>query len=192
MARINNLSNSTTAAAEGFSTDTTEAGTDWSFLLLNDSSSLNSEMNALNQAIDSVKSNKVSKDVETALDNVSNIAETLAQTAVNTYRYVLNFRNQPGGQGNPVLAMSEVSSLKEATAARPRGQGYPPVSCWLNIEDMGGKMVPIAPVNLSNAKDVFMEQIETDFQTYRKECGVNVPVETPENIDDTPWSGDES
>jgi len=191
MARINHLSSSTTAAAESFSTATTEAGTDWSFLLLNDSSSLQAEITALDQAIDSVKSNKVSKDVETALDNVNSTAKVLADTAMNTYRYILNFRNQPGGQGNPVLSMSDVSSIKEATAARPRGQGYPPVSCWLNVEDTNGRMVPIAPVNLSNAKDIFMEQIEKDFQAYRKENGVNVPVETPENIDGTPFSGDE-
>jgi len=187
MAKISHLSNSSTAAAGSFSTVATEAGTDWSFLLLNDSSSLKAEINALDQAIDSVKSNKVNKDMEIALENVNNAVKALANTAMNTYRYVLNFRNQPGGQGNPVLSMSEVSSIKEATAARPRGQGYPPVSCWLNVEDNNGRMVPIAPVNLSNAKDLFMEQIEKDFQVYRKENGVNTPVAQSESMDSTPF-----
>ena len=187
MARINHLSNSTTAAAESFSTVAAEAGTDWSFLLLNDSSSLNAEINALDQAIDAIKSNKINKDMEIALDNVNKAVKALATTAMNTYRYVLNFRNQPGGQGNPVLSMSEVSSIKEGVAARPRGQGYPPVSCWLNVEDNNGRMVPIAPVNLSSAKDVFLNQIETDFQAYRKENGVNVPVQTSESMDSTPF-----
>ena len=187
MARINHLSNSTTAAAESFSTVAAEAGTDWSFLLLNDSSSLNAEINALDQAIDAIKSNKINKDMEIALDNVNKAVKTLATTAMGTYRYVLNFRNQPGGQGNPVLSMSEVSSIKEGVAARPRGQGYPPVSCWLNVEDNNGRMVPIAPVNLSSAKDVFLNQIETDFQAYRKENGVNVPVQTSESMDSTPF-----
>ena len=187
MARINHLSNSTTAAAESFSTVAAEAGTDWSFLLLNDSSSLNAEINALDQAIDAIKSNKINKDMEIALDNVNKAVKALATTAMNTYRYVLNFRNQPGGQGNPVLSMSEVSSIKEGVAARPRGQGYPPVSCWLNVEDNNGRMIPIAPVNLSNAKDIFLNQIETDFQAYRKENGVNVPVQTSESMDSTPF-----
>ena len=185
MARINHLSNSTTAAAESFSTVAAEAGTDWSFLLLNDSSSLNTEINALDQAIDAIKSNKINKDMEIALDNVNKAVKALATTAMSTYRYVLNFRNQPGGQGNPVLSMSEVSSIKEGVAARPRGQGYPPVSCWLNVEDNNGRMVPIAPVNLSNAKDIFLNQIETDFQAYRKENGLNVPVQTSESMDST-------
>jgi len=187
MARINHLSSSSAAAAESFSTVAAEAGTDWSFLLLNDSSSLKTEINALDQAIGAVKSNKINKDMEIALDNVNNAVKVLADTAMNTYRYVLNFRNQPGGQGNPVLSMSEVSSIKEGTAARPRGQGYPPVSCWLNVEDNNGRMVPIAPVNLSNAKDLFMEQIEIDFQAYRKEQGVSVSAGTSESMDSTPF-----
>ncbi len=188
MARINHLSNSVTAAAESFSTTAGETGTDWSFPLLNDSSGLKTEINALDQAINSVKSSKINKDMEIALDNVNNAVKVLATTAMNTYRYILNFRNQPGGQGNPVLSMSEVSSIKEGVAARPRGQGYPPVSCWLNVEDINGKMVPIGPVNLSNTKfDAFIEQIETDFRAYRKENGVNVPVETSESMDSTPF-----
>ena len=78
---------------------------------------------------------------------------------------------------------SKCSSIKEGVAARPGGHGYPPVSCWLNVEDNNGRMVPIAPVNLSNAKDIFLNQIETDFQAYRKENGVNVPVQTSESMD---------
>jgi len=187
MARINHLSSSTTAAAESFSTVGSEVGMDWSFPLLNDSSSFNTEINALDQAMTSVKSNKNNKDMETALENVNNAVKALADTAIGTYRYVLNFRNQPGGTSNPVLSMSDISSIKEATAARPRGQGYPPVSCWLNVEDINGKMVPIAPVNLGNGKDIFMDQIENSFQAYRKENGVNVPVETAENMDGTPF-----
>jgi len=58
MARINHLSNSVTAAAESFSTTAGETGTDWSFPLLNDSSGLKTEINALDQAINSVKSSK--------------------------------------------------------------------------------------------------------------------------------------
>ena len=191
MAKISHLSSSSTAAAESFSTTAGEAGTDWSFLLLNDSSSLDIEINALNQALDSMKSNKNNKDMEVALDNVNSAVKTLTDTAKNTYRYVLNFRNQPGGTSNPVLPMSQISSIKEATAARPRGQGYPPVSCWLNVEDINGKMVPIAPVNLGNGKDIFMDQIEKDFQAYRVDQGINVPVEQPEPIDGLPF-GDNS
>ena len=191
MARINHLSSSTTVAGESFSSTTTEAGMDWSFPLLNDSSSFNAEINVFDQAMSSAKSNKSNKDMESALDNIDNAAKAIVNTAVNTYRYVLNFRNQPGGTSNPVLPMSEVSSIKEATAARPRGQGYPPVSCWLNAEDSNGKMIPIAPVNLSNGKDLFMDHIEKAFQAYRQDNGMSVPVETPKTIDDTTF-GDNS